>query len=124
MNIYEYYMRHTINGAPRSILLSVLRCENPHLSAKESNGRLILSPQDDIGKEELKKFFSSRIIKCVKEYYQNPDEWPPSTSSNNAFLACDKARSYLGLNFVSRNDCRGCHLCAIQKVDAGDIEYK
>ncbi len=125
MNIYEYYTRHTINGAPRSELLSVFRCENPHLSVRESNGRLLLVPQDDIGKKELARCFNSRVIKCVKEYYQNPDEWPLSISSSNAFLACDKVRDYLGLTHsVSRSDCRGCHLCALQKAAEGSIEYK
>lgn len=123
MDIYEFFMRRSINGAPRNMLLSILEYRNRHLTVEQNNGRLLLKPVDDQGKSDLKEYFKSRIIKCVREYYRNPDE-PLNIKSNNAFLTCDRVRDNLGIKHVSRNDCRSCHICANRLAEDGGIEYK
>ena len=124
MDIYDYYMRHTINGAPRSVITAVLQNNDPLLHAKVANGRILVSADCTEGERKLQKLFKSRIIKCVKDYYQKPDE-PFTFKSNNAFLLCDRVRDHYNIDgYVSRNDCRSCHLCAMQKANEGNIEYK
>ena len=124
MDIYDYYMRHTINGAPRSVLTAVLQNNDSLLHARVANGRILLSADCAKGEQKLQKLFTSRIIKCIKDYYQKPGE-PFTFKSNNMFLLCDRVRDHYNMDvYVSRNDCRVCHLCAMQKANEGDIEYK
>lgn len=124
MDIYDYYMRHTINGAPRSVLTAVLQNNDPLIHARVANGRIFLSADCAKGEQKLQKLFTTRIIKCIKDYYQKPGE-PFNFKSNNTFLLCDRVRDHFNIDvYVSRNDCRICHLCAMQTADEGDIEYK
>lgn len=123
MDIYEYCMKHNINGMSRSELRQVLTQQHPHLQVKAITGRmLLLTPTDQVGKEQVKSH--GRIIKCVMEYYNNPDE-PIVLTSGNPFLNCDKIRKALGIDpMISRGDCRACHMNAMHRIEAGDIEYK
>lgn len=126
MDIYQYYLKqNAVNGFSYDELRDIINYNNSHLTVKASNGRLVMNARDETGRKRLQDNISSRIVKCIKEYYKMPDK-SFTFKSNNAFLLCDRVRAHFEMELdVARSDCRACHLCAMQRYrDDRRIERK
>ena len=125
MDIFEYYNKDSIAGVPCHLLSGILKGENKHIAAKNTNGRIILTPTDEEGKELMEKSFSTHIVKCIREYYQKPGEKFHAAASNNIYMLCDKVRNAFDIGFyAARGDCKSCHLQAMYLLAEGTLERK
>lgn len=127
MDIYEYCQRSAVCGIPREELLNLLENKSSFFSLKHIVDKLLLTARNSAGREMLQQGFP-RVIKCIREYYENPEGEDFYIATNNSFLACDQTRTgfriYNSSIGVERNDCKACHLAALQLAREGKLENK
>ena len=127
MDIYEYCQRSAVCGIPREELLNLLENQSRLFYLKHTANNLLLTARNSAGREMLQQGFP-RVIKCIREYYETPEREDLHIATNNSFLACDQTRTgfriYNSSIGVERNDCKACHLAALQLAREGKLENK
>lgn len=100
MNLVAMINGRNIAGYQESALKEILRGNHPVSVRMAQNGMVMLS--------------DNTIVKCVHEYYQNPDSTMDMKKYKNSPAKCHYVQENLGINGVPLNRCGACHLMCMQ----------
>ena len=108
MNLVTMLNSRNIAGIQEDTLKSILRGQHPAISVKMAqNGMVMLS--------------DNTIIKCVHEYYQNPESTMDMKKYKNSPAKCHYVQENLGIEGVNNNRCAQCHLACMEMRDNKEL---
>lgn len=111
MNLIDYINRRNIAGLQREELRTVLIGMHPSLQVKfASNGVIMLT--------------DNTVIKCVSEYYQNPNSNEDLKKYNNSTSKCYYVQRELNIENVPMNMCEMCHLRCLNMYEDKKLKRK
>lgn len=108
MNLVEILNGRNIAGVQESTLKTILEGTHPSIDVRmASNGMVMLS--------------DNTIIKCVQEYYQNPNSFTDIKKHRNSTASCHYVQDHLDIKGVDINQCRLCHLRCMEMKANGEL---
>lgn len=106
MNLIDLMREADIEGITLSELKDVLTHNHSSIKIRNAaNGTIVLS--------------NRAIIKCVKNYYTNPNKEARKPVGVNI---CHTVHQNLDIHGVSANNCSSCHLNCLAKKDNGQLQ--
>lgn len=109
MNLVTILNNRSIAGIQEGELKSILEGTHPSISVRmASNGMVMLS--------------NNTVIKCVENYYRNPNSHVDMKKHNNMTAKCYYVIEDLGLDGVSVNHCAQCHLRCLNKKGNKELQ--
>lgn len=106
MNLVGLYMNLGLEGIPSAELKSILQGNHSVRVLRASNGMVMLS--------------SKKIIKCVSNYYEHPQNKIQIKASNQ----CYYVQKAFGVEAVGTNRCDTCHIQCMNMQEAKRIYRK
>lgn len=119
MNLVSLLNNRNIEGIQETILKEILEGTHPSVGIKYSgNGLVVLT--------------NNKVIKCVKNYYVNPNEHGKFGGSSELNASqCFNIQKYMGLvqpdeplATILVNRCGVCHLACLRKKEEGKLKRK
>lgn len=107
MNLVTILNNRSIAGIQESELKIILEGNHPSIKLRMAANGMVM-------------FTNNTIVKCVEEYYYNPND-PIDAKKLNQTAKCYHIIENLGLGGVDINRCGDCHLECLNKKNEGHI---